>query len=154
GRTEAWFVRANARRGLLEAIELHAGKHHVRGARWGDTAFAGVRIALTPGRFTSPKGMVEYQMLTNWADTRTREQAVAWKRVVVATAAPRLDSLWQTHGEDLLARTAAVRAAVDRYLGLLDRQRSVAELIGELTARATEEELREARRLARTEVLI
>jgi hypothetical protein len=149
--TEAGFVRANGRVGLFEEIDLCAGRR--RGGRWGDIACAGVSIALTPGEFTSPKGMAEVECLSDWAATKTKEQAVAWERSVIA-APITLDALIRRRREELLARTAIARVAAVHYLGLLDNRLTVPEMIAKLTEGATDEELQEARRLARTEGFI
>lgn len=149
---EVWFLRANHERRLFEGIQVHAGKQ--RGGRWGDVARADVSIALTPGRFTSPKGMAEVEALTDWSATKSPEEAFAWERLVLDSWPQRLDEVARLQGDALLAQTADARAAVERYLALLDRRLSVAESIAKLTAGAAEAELTEARRLSRTEALI
>ena len=151
-KTEAWFLRANVSRRLFEGIEVNAGKQ--RGGRWGDIAFADVSIALTPGRFTSPKGMAEVEMLTDWSPTKSTDQALAWERIIVDSWPQRLDELLRARGDTLLARTADTRAAVEKYLALADSRLTVAELIAKLSDGASEAELKEAKRLSRTEGFI
>jgi hypothetical protein len=152
---EVWFVRPNTTLQLFEIIQVSASKPQgTRGARWRDAAFAGVSIALTPGEFTSPKGMSEYQMLLDHSETRTSEQALSWEQLVVATAPPEIEVLLRTRAGELLARTAETRATVAKYLQYLDRNASVAQHMEALTRGASEAELREARRLATTEGII
>lgn len=151
-KTEAWFLRANTERRLFEGIEVNAGKQ--RGGRWGDIAFADVSIALTPGRFTSPKGMAEVELLTDWSPTKSHEQALAWERFIIDSWAGRLDELLRARGDQLLARTAETRAAVEKYLALVDGRLAPEESIAKLSQSASEAELTEARRLSRTEGFI
>lgn len=150
--TEAWFLRANNQRTLFEGIQVNAGKQ--RGGRWGDIAFSDVSISLTPGRFTSPKGMAEVELLSDWSPTKTKEQAIAWERTIVDSWPRKLAELVRARGDELLARTAASRAAVDNYLALVDSRLTVAESIAKLSDGASEAELKEANRLSRTEGLI
>jgi hypothetical protein len=149
---EAWFLRANIQQKLFEGIEVNAGKH--RGGRWGDIAFSDVSISLTPGRFTSPKGMAEVELLTDWSPTKTKEQALAWERTIVDSWPQMLGELVRARGDELLARTAETRAAVEKYLELVDSRLPVAESIAKLSDGASEAELAEARRLSRTEGFI
>jgi len=151
-KTGAWFIRANVSNRLFEVIDVHAGKQ--RGGKWGDIACAGVSIALTPGRFTSPKGMGETECLSDWSPTKATGQAVAWERSILDSGPRMLDELVRSRGGELLARTADARAAVDKYLSLLDRRKTIAELIATLSDGASQAELLEAHRLSRTEGLI
>jgi hypothetical protein len=166
--TEAQFVRANRKTQLFEIVSLHAGKF--RGGRWGEFSSAGVYIALTPGKFTSPKGMAEYECLINSTPTtnpeeadrrargstttRTKEQAIAWENFVVQAVPGKLEALEHARAEELLTRTESTRSAVRAYLAMLDRNLSFQQLTDNLTNGATEDELNEARRLARTDWLI
>ena len=68
--TEARLVRDSSEPALFEVVDLHTGKMRSPNARWGDLACAGVSIALTPGQFTSPKGMAEWESLTDWAASK------------------------------------------------------------------------------------
>lgn len=150
--TEAWFLRANLKLRLFEGIEVHAGKQ--RGGRWGDIAFSNVSISLTPGQFTSPKGMTEVELLADWSPTKSKDQALAWERMIVGTWADRLDELVLARGDELLTRTAETCAAVDKYLELVDRRLPVAVSVAALSDGASAVELEEARRLSRTEGFI
>ncbi len=146
------FVRANTRVGLFEAIEPCAGKH--RGGRWGDIACASVSISLTPGYFTSTKGIAESECLSDSAPTKTKAQAIDWERLVVESGPAKLEALIRERGHALLARTQESRVAVEKYLALLDRRLSIEQQITNLTESATDVELKEARRLSRTEGFI
>ena len=70
------------------------------------------------------------------------------------TAPARLDALIRGRAEELLRQTANARNAVMKYLELLDRRLPINEMIITLSEGATEEELKEARRLSRTEGFI
>jgi len=146
--TDARFVRANVQWRIFEQVYIGAGKP--QGGKWGDVSGADVSIALTPGPFTSPKGMAEAICLSNWAPTESEEKAIAWERLVTGTALAKIDDLLGTHGDELLERTADARAAVERYLAILDRHLTVAQMIADLTDGATADELAEAHRLSRT----
>jgi hypothetical protein len=151
-KAEAWFLRANTERRLFEVIDVNAGKH--RGGRWGDIAHANVSIALTPGRFTSPKGMAEVELLTDWSPTKSKEQALAWEGTIIDSWPRKLGELLSARGNELLARTAETRAAVEKYLRLVNRRLPVTDSIARLSDAASEAELAEARRLSRTEGFI
>jgi hypothetical protein len=150
--TETHFVRANVQRQLFERIDVNAGKQ--RGGKWGDIAFANVLIALTPGPFTSPKGMAEVELLTDWSATKWKEQTLAWERIIISSWPQKLDDLSRARADALLARTDATRVAAEKYLEFLDSGLTTVESIAKLSEGATQPELTEARRLSRTEGLI
>jgi hypothetical protein len=156
---ELLFVRPNNSAGLFESVDLSAG--HYRGGISGEISGAGVSISLTPGKFTSPKGMVEYECLLDessnkqgWSKTQNPHQAAEWEKRIVRMVPRALAVLSEEKSPSLLARTADTRAAVERYLALIDRSSPVADLIVQIADGATDEELRESKRLSRTEGFI
>jgi hypothetical protein len=141
--TEILLVRRGKVDGLFEGVRCVAGKH--RGGKWGDIAHANAELRLTPGQFPA---MVETETITTWADTKQLAQARSWEHVVIESASDKIQALQATKGKELRARTAAARAASDRYMQLVNLSIPTGRLIEELKDKLSKEEKSEANRIA------
>jgi hypothetical protein len=149
--TDILLIRPDMDTGLFEAVRCNAGKR--RGGRWGNYSSASVNLQLTPGYFTSCT-VGEHELISDFADTRKASQAKSWATMVVQSVPEKLRKARQKIGQETLACAAAVRVACDEYLRFIDLSMPREQLIEELSHRMSDEEKREAKRIASLEGII
>jgi len=127
---------------LTEAITIACDP-----TRRGEKVFAQLEVFVGHGY----AGVSESEFLAEAGDVllRSPEEAIAWERRLAEVAPARAAQFAKSKGPELLARTAAGRAAARRYLELMGGQRDLDELERALAERSTAAQKAEAERLAR-----